>query len=100
MTTDSGDRLRVCMTAFEVSPDGRIFRHRLRYERVPVVGEPEVVERDWVRRGWTQPQFRGLLAAAGFAEVAFLSPAGGPARPDATAFVALARRGSKPVRAG
>lgn len=96
VSTASGDRLRFCMTEFEVSEDGRGFRHRLRYERVPVRGEPEVIERDWVRRGWSQQQFRPLMEAAGFREASFLAPEGWPAPPDASVFVALARRGSEP----
>ena len=88
----SGDRLRVAMLALDVSADGRNLYHRLRYERIPMAGEPIAVERTWERRWWTQEQFRELVLAAGFNELAFLAPTGGPAKSDASVFVALARR--------
>jgi SAM-dependent methyltransferase len=93
-TTEAGDRLRVGMIEFHVSMDGRTLSHRLRYEHIPTNGEPRVVERDWKRRWWSQNLFREMLVFAGFDEVTFLAPEGGPAQTDASAFVALARRGA------
>jgi SAM-dependent methyltransferase len=93
-TTEAGDRLRVGMIEFAVSMDGRTLSHRLRYEHIPTNGEPRVVERDWKRRWWSQNLFREMLIFAGFDEVTFLAPEGGPAQTDASAFVALARRGA------
>jgi hypothetical protein len=92
----SGDRLRVALVALDASADGRSLCQRLRYERIPAAGEPEVLERDWERRWWPQPEFAEMLRAAGFRHVSFLSPAGGPAAPDAPVFVALARRDGPP----
>lgn len=92
VTTDTGERLRVEAIALDVGADGRTLHRRLRYERIPPIGEPESVERTWTRRSWSQEQFRELLDAAGFRGVAFLAPGGGRAQPDASIFVALARR--------
>ena len=92
-TRDAGGAvLRVGMVALETEDGGRTARRRLRYERVPEGGAAEVVERDWLRRAWSSAEFRGLLEAAGFADVAFVAPSGGPAPDDARLFVALARR--------
>jgi SAM-dependent methyltransferase len=88
----SGDCLRVGMLALDVSEDGRNLSHLLRYERIPTGGDPIVVERTWERRSWTQEQFRELILAAKFGEVVFVAPTGGLAEPDASVFVALARR--------
>jgi hypothetical protein len=66
----------------------------LRYERIPPVGQPTRVERIWKRRSWTQEQFRELVLAARFEEPTFLSPAGAVVDPEASVFVALARRPS------
>lgn len=92
ITNRSGDRLRMSTLALDASEDGRNLSHRHRYERIPAAGEPVVVERTWERRWWTQKQFRELLFAAQFDEVAFVTPAGGVAEPDTSVFVALARR--------
>ena len=92
--TDAGVRLRVGMVALDVSPDQRSLCHRLRYERFPASGEPEVIERDWRIRWWSQRDFREMLESAGFERVKLLAPGGGLARPDATIFVALAGRSS------
>jgi SAM-dependent methyltransferase len=91
--TDSGDRLRVSMVAFELSADGRDTCSRLRYERISAGGESDIVERDWHRRCWSQEQFREMLVTAGFDKITFVLPHGGRATPDAPVFVALARRG-------
>lgn len=88
----SGDRLRVAMLELDVHEDGRSASYRLRYERIPATGEPATVERIWERRWWTQEQFRELASTAGFADLLFLAPTGGLAKPDASIFVALARR--------
>ncbi len=85
--------LRVGMIGLEVVDGGRGLVRRLRYERIPSRGDPEVVERDWRTRSWSQTHFREMLVEAGFEQVRFVSPAGGPAAPDADLFVALARQG-------
>jgi SAM-dependent methyltransferase len=90
VATATGDRLRFAMVDVETSDDGRTVCRRLRYERIPVKGEPERLERDWKRRSWSQPQFRELLLSAGFGPVTFLGERGGRAEPDAPFFVALA----------
>ncbi len=92
VTTAAGDRLRVGMVALEASADGRSLSHRLRYERLPAKGEPEVVERDWRKRFWSQEQFREMLRDAGFDPVTFWTPEGAPAESGSSVFVALARR--------
>lgn len=92
VTTPEGDRLRVGMVALEATADGRTLSHRLRYERLPATGEPEVVERDWHKRFWSQEQFREMLREAGFDTVAFRTPEGAPAESGSSVFVALARR--------
>lgn len=93
VATDAGDRLRVAMVGLDVSADGRSLCHRLRYERIPASGEPEVVERNWKTRWWSQKQFREMLVAAHFDKLSFVRPEGGRPQPDASVFVALARRG-------
>jgi len=93
VTTEAGDRLRVAVVALDVSADGRSLRHRLRYERIPPSGEPDVVECDWQRRCWSQRQFREMLLSAHFEEVGFRAREGGRAQADAEEFIALARRG-------
>jgi SAM-dependent methyltransferase len=92
VTTAAGERLRVAAVALDVNEPERIVCHRLRYERILGNAEPEVVERDWKRRWWSQEQFREMLLSAGFEKVRLLSPHGGRARPDASVFVALAQR--------
>ena len=92
--TDSGERLRVSMVAFEVSADGRDTCSRLRYERTSAGGKSDIVERDWHKRWWSQEQFREMLVTAGFDKITFVLPHGGRATPDAQVFVALARRGA------
>jgi SAM-dependent methyltransferase len=89
---EDGSRLRVGMVALETSGDGRTAHRRLRYERVQPDGRAEVLERDWVRRSWTQDEFRALAADAGFTGVRFRSPNGGEAAPEDRVFVALLRR--------
>ncbi len=92
-TTDaSGARLRVAILSLDVHADGRSASLRLRYERIPVAGEPVSIERIWERRWWSQEQFRDLLLAAQFAEVTFLDETGSVAESDAPLFVALARK--------
>jgi len=93
VTTDAGDLLRVAVVALDVSTDGRSLRHRLRYEYIPSSGEPDVVERDWQRRCWSQHHFREMLLSARFDKVSFRARGGGRAQADAEEFVALARRG-------
>ena len=92
-TVDStGNRLRVSMLELDVHSEGRNSALRLRYDRIPPSGEPVSVERVWERRSWNQDQFRELVLAAHFDELRFLTPTGGLADPDASAFVALARK--------
>ena len=95
VTRGDRERLRVGMVSLDESHDGHGLTRRLRYERIPAAGEPEVVERDWKTRHWSQQRFRELLAAAGFEDKRFLSPEGGPAQPDAEVFVALARKDAR-----
>jgi len=92
VTTATGERLRVGAIGLDVSADGRTLHRRLRYERTSTGGVPEIVERTWSRRSWSQEQFRALLDGAAFGTVAFVAPGGGRAEPDARVFVALARR--------
>jgi len=92
VTSERGERLRVGAISLDVGGDARSLSLRLRYERIAANGEHEVVERDWKRRWWSQPEFAALIRGAGFGPVSFLAPEGGRARPDASAFVALARR--------
>jgi len=88
----SGNRLSVVMLELDVAGDGRNLSCRLRYERIPPAGDPSFVERTWERRSWTQAQFRELVLSAQFDEPTFLTATGGLAEPDASVFVALARR--------
>ena len=93
-TNAAGERLRFTVLSVSVEPenDDRTLCRRLRYERTRPGAEPEVLERDWRTRSWSQAQFGEMLAAAGFSEVRLRSLRGGPAAPDERAFVALARR--------
>ncbi len=91
VTDASGCRLAVEWRSGELSEDGRDVAQRLRYERIPPVGEPSIVERTWRKRSWRQAPFRELALAAGFDEPSFRAPTGGPAEPDAGLFVALLR---------
>jgi SAM-dependent methyltransferase len=91
-TTESGDRVRCFGVASHPSADGRAVTERLRYERIPAHGPPEVLERDFHLRYWSQDAFRELLLGAGFADFRFRDPRGGPARPDLPMFVVLARK--------
>lgn len=93
LTTDAGERLRVGMIEIEPVADGRTVRHRLRYERIRDGHPRECLERDWIKRWWPPERFRALLEEAGFTRVALRSIAGGELRDDASAYVALARRG-------
>lgn len=92
-TSPKGDRLRVSLTSVDTSDDGRTLQRLLRYERVPACGEPEIVERVWQTRWWSQEQFRQMLEGAGFGRATIVAPGGGRADPDARVFVALAQRG-------
>ena len=85
-----GARLRVGVVSIETDGDGNTVR-RLRYERELPGAEPEVLERDWVRRSWSQRRFRELMAEAGFEGTYFIVPGRGLAPPDAGFFVALSR---------
>lgn len=89
---DSGARLRVSVTAVQRAADGQGASIRLRYERIPATGGPEVVEREWQRRWWTQTQLRARATEAGFARVSFVTPTGSAAKPDDRVFVMLAGR--------
>lgn len=72
------------------APDGQGVSCVLRYERRREGAPPEVLERPWHRRFWSQSQFRMLMERAGFTGVRFLAPNGGRAADDASQFVALA----------
>jgi SAM-dependent methyltransferase len=95
VTTGEGDRLRLSTVALDVGTDGRSLCRRLRFERIPANDAPEILERDWKTRWWSQSQFREMLLSAGFDRVDFQTPGGrpaGPAQPDDVDFVAHARR--------
>jgi hypothetical protein len=92
VTTGPGDRLRVGLVALDRSVDGRSLTRRLRYERIPAGGAPEVVERDWLTRHWSQGEFEGMLAKAGFGRATFVKPEGGRSGPEDASFVALVSR--------
>lgn len=91
---DSGELLRVAVLEIEPFGGGRNVRRRLRYERLRAADDAaapaEVLERDWLRRSWSQDEFAELLRGAGFERLGFRAVGGGPADPDARAFVALA----------
>lgn len=92
VTNAAGERLRVGMVALEPGADERSLGIRLRYERIGVGGETEVVERRWPRRWWSQAMFGEMLRAAGFEGIRVVAPSGGAVAADASAFVFLARR--------
>jgi SAM-dependent methyltransferase len=92
VTSTSGQRLRVGMVGLEVGEDERDLHLRLRYERIGAEAAPEIVERDWRRRWWSQSQFSEMMQGAGFEKVRILRPDGGAVTPEATEFVMLARR--------
>ena len=88
----SGARLSVSVTAVERAADEQGASIRLRYERVPVAGEPEVVEREWQRRWWTQDRLGALATETGFARVSFVKPGGGADEPGDRVFVMLGHK--------
>lgn len=88
----AGERLRCGVVAVSVGADGRTLCRRLRYERIRAGAEPQVLERDWHTRWWSQQAFADMLQAAGFRRVRMRAVGGGPAAPDASRFVALAQR--------
>jgi SAM-dependent methyltransferase len=90
--SESGERLRVGMVAVEASADGRDLGIQLRYERISVGREPEIVERRWQRRWWPQSAFSEMLRAAGFEGIRVVAPGGGAVTAEASEFVFLARR--------
>jgi hypothetical protein len=93
-TSATGERLRFTVLSIDVDPasDGRTLRRRLRYQRTRPGAAPEVLERDWRTRWWSQAQFSELLGEAGFSRTSLRGVSGGPAAPDAPVFVALAQR--------
>ncbi len=98
--SDAGERLRVGLVSFEVDHDDQCLTRRLRYERISASGESEVVERDWITRWWTEPQFEGMLRDAGFDAVRFVDPSGGTSVAGASVFVALARNAASNTSGG
>lgn len=70
--------------------DGQGVTCVLRYERRTQGAAPEVLERPWHRRFWSQTQFQMLMERVGFTGVRFLGPDGGRAAENASQFVALA----------
>jgi SAM-dependent methyltransferase len=92
LTAADGSRLRCGLIAASPGPDHRTLVRRLRYERIAPGCAPEIVERDWTTRWWTQDQIRDMLEAAGFAKVTLVTPDGRRASPGDRTFTALARR--------
>lgn len=64
----------------------------LRYEVIREGAIVQEVERPWLRRWYSQPQFRRLLHEAGFGSPRVLGEDGNPAHDDAPAFVFIASR--------
>ncbi|MDH5676227.1 MAG: class I SAM-dependent methyltransferase [Myxococcales bacterium] len=91
-TKEDGTVLRVGVISQTTGRDGCSWNAVMRYERRAPGHEPEVVEREYRRRWWPQARFREMLHAAGFDKTTFIDPAGGKAAPEASLFVALARR--------
>jgi len=98
VTNAVGERLRVGMVALEAGADDRSLGIRIRYERIGVDGEMQIVERVWQRRWWSQAMFSEMLRAAGFEAIRVVAPGGGGggggggAAAEASEFVILARR--------
>jgi len=94
------------MVALEAGADDRSLGIRIRYERIGVDGEMQIVERVWQRRWWSQAMFSEMLRAAGFEAIRVVAPGGGGggggggAAAEASEFVILARRpaAGDPVR--
>jgi len=87
-----GSRLRCGLIEVAHGSDERTLIRRLRYERHAPGRAPEILERDWVTRWWSQAQFREMLETAGFGKITLIATEGGRAQPEARAFAALAQR--------
>jgi SAM-dependent methyltransferase len=94
VTGADGVRLSVEGRSVEIDRPARTVSVRLRYERSAPGSDPEIVERDWHTRWWTQPQFRALLEEAGFERITAVGPTGGRVEEDALVFAFLAQRTS------
>ncbi len=97
VTTDAGDRLRLATVALDVGTDGRSLCRRLRFECISTSAEPEILERAWKTRWWSQNQFREMLLSAGFDKVTFRAPEGGPVQSNDSVFVAQAGISARPL---
>lgn len=91
VTKEDGTRLRVAVVGLETSTDGRTLSRRLRYERVPTSGEPELLERVWQTRWWSKADFARMLRSAGFKRVRLRAPTVSRTR-DGRFFSVLAQR--------
>lgn len=87
---DGDAELVFSLTEVVEASDGQSVSCRLRYERHSPGAAPEVLERSWHRRFWSQTQFRTLMQHAGFTNVRFVAPDGGNAADNASQFVVLA----------
>ncbi len=92
VTEDDGTRLRVAVVELATSADGWTLSRRLRYERIPTSGEPEVLERVWQTRSWPKAEIKRMVRSAGFERVSLLAPTGSRARPSGEFFSVLAQR--------
>jgi SAM-dependent methyltransferase len=92
VTGAAGEKLRFEVLALDVADGGRNLVRRTRYERVRPGRAPEVMERVWQTRWWSQQQFSEMLGEAGFSRTSLRSLRGGPAAPADAFFVALAQR--------
>lgn len=88
----TGAVIRVTPVSEERDEHARTQVTVLRYERIGPAGH-ESEDRPWVRHWYGQDDFRALVDRTGLRTIAVFDPAGGPARPDATAFVVLLGRG-------
>ena len=92
-TAQEGDaELVFSLTDVVEAPDGQSMSCVLRYERRAPGAPPEILERSWHRRFWSQTQFRTLMEQVGFTNVRFVAADGGRAADDASQFVVLATR--------
>jgi ubiquinone/menaquinone biosynthesis C-methylase UbiE len=92
-----GTLLRVTVGETRVDQTQREVRTALRYERIPVSGGTERVDRTLVTRWWQQDRFATMLRQAGFDRIRFLALGGDRAAPDASFFLCIAARPAAPV---
>lgn len=95
--SDDGALLRVTVAETRIDRAQREVRTALRYERIPVSGDAECVDRMLVTRWWEQERFAAMLRDAGFDRIRFLALGGGRAAPDAPFFLCIAQRPAAPA---